>query len=79
MIPPEIKTQQTTSSSNDESNGLVKFKYDGVVYLKTPDGLLYNEKKDLMGKINSSNDVVLYGGEEDDSDEESEDSYEEEE
>lgn len=75
----EIKTQQTTSSSNDESNGLVKFEYDGVVYFKTPDNLLYNEKKDLMGKINSSNDVVLYGGEEDDSDEESEDSYEEEE
>jgi hypothetical protein len=79
VIPPEIKTQQTTSSSNDESNGLVKFEYDGVVYFKTPDGLLYNEKKDLMGKINSSNDVILYGGEEDDSDEESEDSYEEEE
>jgi hypothetical protein len=78
-ILPEIKTQQTTSSSNDESNGLVKFEYDGVVYFKTPDGLLYNEKKDLMGKINSSNDVVLYGGEEDGSDEESEDSYEEEE
>ena len=77
-IPPEIKPQQTTSSSNDESNGLVKFEYDGVVYFKTPDNLLYNEKKDLMGKLNSNNDVVLYSGEEDDSDEESEDSYDEE-
>jgi hypothetical protein len=46
------KTQQPTSSSNDESNGFVKFKYDGVVYFKTPDNLLYNEKKELMGKIN---------------------------
>lgn len=70
------KPPQTTSSSNDESNGLVKFEYNGVVYFKTPDNLLYNEKKDIMGKINSNKDVILYLGADDYSDE-SEDSSEE--
>jgi hypothetical protein len=71
------KTQQTTSSSNDESNSLVKFEYDGVVYFKTPDNLLYNEKRELMGKINSNNDVVLLYDEEEYDSDESEDSSEE--
>jgi hypothetical protein len=77
-IPPEEKPQQTTSSSNVEPNNLVKFDYDGEVYFKTPDNLLYDNNRQLVAKINANNDVIFLGLNDADSDEESEDSYEEE-
>jgi len=77
-IPQEEKPQQTTSSSNVEPNNLVKFDYDGEVYFKTPDNLLYDNNRQLVAKINANNDVIFLGLNDADSDEESEDSYEEE-
>ncbi|NBO23013.1 hypothetical protein EBU94_06720 [bacterium] len=77
-IPPEEKPQQTTSSSIVEPNNLVKFDYDGEVYFKTPDNLLYDNNRQLVAKINANNDVIFLGLNDADSDEESEDSYEEE-
>ena len=77
-IPPEEKPQQTTSSSNVEPNNLVKFDYDGEVYFKTPENLLYDNNRQLVAKINANNDVIFLGLNDADSDEESEDSYEEE-
>ena len=77
-IPPEEKPQQTTSSSIVEPNNLVKFDYDGEVYFKTPDNLLYDNNKQPVAKINANNDVIFLGLNDADSDEESEDSYEEE-
>jgi hypothetical protein len=76
--PPEEKPQQTTSSSNVEPNNLVKFDYDGEVYFKTPENLLYDNNRQLVAKINANNDVIFLGLNDADSDEESEDSYEEE-
>ena len=77
-IPQEEKPQQTTSSSNVEPNNVVRFDYDGEVYFKTPDNLLYDNNKQLVAKINANNDVIFLGLNDADSDEESEDSYEEE-
>ena len=77
-IPPEENPQQTTSSSDVEPNNLVKFDYDGEVYFKTPDNLLYDNNRQLVAKINANNDVIFLGLNDADSDEESEDSYEEE-
>jgi hypothetical protein len=77
-IPPEEKPQQTTSSSDVEPNNVVKFDYDGEVYFKTPDNLLYDNNKQPVAKINANNDVIFFGSNDADSDEESEDSYEEE-
>jgi len=77
-IPQEEKPQQTTSSSDVEPNNLVKFDYDGEVYFKTPDNLLYDNNRQLVAKINANNDVIFFGSNDADSDEESEDSYEEE-
>jgi hypothetical protein len=77
-IPPEEKPQQTTSSSDVEPNNLVKFDYDGEVYFKIPDNLLYDNNRQLVAKINANNDVIFFGSNDADSDEESEDSYEEE-
>jgi len=77
-IPPEEKPQQTTSSSNVEPNNLVKFDYDGEVYFKTPDNLLYDNNRQLVAKIHANNDVIFFGSNDADSDEEIEDSYEEE-
>lgn len=77
-IPQEEKPQQTTSSSDVEPNNVVKFDYDGEVYFKTPDNLLYDNNRQLVAKINANNDVIFFGLNDADSDEESEDSYEEE-
>jgi len=77
-IPQEEKPQQTTSSSNVEPNNVVRFDYDGEVYFKTPDNLLYDNNRQLVAKINANNDVIFLGLNDADSDEESEDSYEEE-
>ena len=76
--PPEEKPKQTTCSSNVEPNNLVKFDYDGEVYFKTPDNLLYDNNRQLVAKIHANNDVIFFGSNDADSDEESEDSYEEE-
>ena len=77
-IPQEEKPQQTTSSSDVEPNNVVRFDYDGEVYFKTPDNLLYDNNRQLVAKINANNDVIFLGLNDADSDEESEDSYEEE-
>ena len=77
-IPQEEKPQQTTSSSNVEPNNVVRFDYDGEVYFKTPDNLLYDNNRQKVAKINANNDVIFFGSNDADSDEESEDSYEEE-
>jgi len=77
-IPPEENPQQTTSSSDVEPNNVVRFDYDGEVYFKTPDNLLYDNNRQLVAKINANNDVIFLGLNDADSDEESEDSYEEE-
>ena len=74
----DVIINKTPVITNNKDN-VTQFEFDGVMYFRTADNLLYNDAKEMVGKINSSNDVILYNGESDqESDEESEDSYDEE-
>ena len=73
VIINKIKTPQAVVNDDDSLN-VTNFEYDGVIYFKTTDNLLYNESYDLVGKITQNNDVVFYTGD-DDYEEETEDTY----
>ena len=73
VIINKIKTPQAVVNDDDSLN-VTNFEYDGVIYFKTTDNLLYNETYDLVGKITQNNDVVFYTGD-DDYEEETEDTY----
>ena len=73
VIINKIKTPQAVVNDDDSLN-VTNFEYDGVIYFKTIDNLLYNETYDLVGKITQNNDVVFYTGD-DDYEEETEDTY----
>ena len=74
VIINKIKTPQPVVKDDDDSLNVTNFEYDGVIYFKTSDNLLYNETYDLVGKITQNNDVVFYTGD-DDYEEETEDTY----
>ena len=74
VIINKIKTPQPVVKDDDDTLNVTNFEYDGVIYFKTTDNLLYNETYDLVGKITQNNDVVFYT-ENDEYEEETEDTY----
>jgi len=73
VIQPVV---QTPIINNVDIN-VITFEFDGVMYFKTADNLLYNAAREIVGRVTLNNDVILYESDHE-SDEESEDSYDEE-
>jgi len=78
---PQVVTEPVvrfeTPIINNVDINVTTFEFDGVMYFKTADNLLYNAAREMVGKVTSNNDVILYDSDQE-SDEESEDSYDEE-
>ena len=78
---PQVVTEPVvrfeTPIINNVDINVTTFEFDGVMYFKTADNLLYNAAREIVGRVTLNNDVILYESDHE-SDEESEDSYDEE-
>ena len=75
-LEPESEEEEATSEAEEPTVTVKKFEHQGVIYLKSSDGVLYDAKtQEVVGKWNeTTKSIDVYDGESDeDSDEDSDD------